>query len=325
MSRKAPPARRSDKARVRDELAGHYWREGITPGTSWTVEKLSRNIHRVTMLCDTPHGFEWHGLLSSDRHHDNAHTNQDLERKHLEELQRRKGGCLDCGDGFCAMQGRFDLRADRSALRPEYQAGDYLDALVREATRFYAPFADRFVMIGRGNHETAIQKRHETDLTERLCAGLSAAGPCPVYSGGYGGWVLFRLISKHGGSFSWKIRYFHGAGGGAVMTHGVLDTRRHASLYPDADMVITGHSHHHWVVPIARERIRQFLGQAEVVVDEQTHVRIGTYKDEHGDGYGGWSVEKGLPPKGLGAVWMRLFIAGTQKDYRLAAEVTRAT
>ena len=59
-------------------------------------------------------------------------------------------------------------------------------------------------------------------------------------------------------------------------------------------------------------------------MDEQLHVRIGTYKNEHGDGYGGWSVEKGLAPKGLGAVWMRLHIAGTQREYRLAAEVNRA-
>lgn len=309
--------------RILATLEGHHWRDGAN-GTKWTVEKLGRNIHRVTMLCDTPHGFEWHGLLASDRHHDNAHTDQDLERKHLDEIARRKGGVIDCGDLFCAMQGKFDLRADRSALRPEYQAGDYLDALVREATKFYAPYADRFVCIGRGNHETAITKRHETDLTERLCAGLSASSKCAVHSGGYGGWVLFRLITAKGGSFAFKVRYFHGSGGGAMMTHGVLDTRRHASMYPDADMVITGHSHHHWVVPIARERVRQFMGHAEVVVDEQLHVRIGTYKDEHGDGYGGWSVEKGLAPKGLGAVWMRLHIAGTQREYRLAAEVNRA-
>lgn len=322
MSTRKPPARRCDRERIREELAGHYWRDGITPGSKWTVEKLGRNIHRVTMLCDTPNRFEWWGLLSSDRHHDNAHTDQKLERKHLDEIVKRKGGVIDCGDLFCAMQGKWDQRADRSALRPEYQAGDYLDALVREAVKFYRDTP--FVCVGRGNHETAIGKRHETDLIERLCAGLSASGPCPVYSGGYGGWVLFRLVSQKGGSFSFRVRYFHGSGGGAMMTHGVLDTRRHASLYPDADMVITGHSHHHWVVPIARERIRQFLGQAEVVVDEQLHVRIGTYKDEHGDGYGGWAIEKGLPPKGLGAVWMRLHIAGTQGNYRLAAEVTRA-
>lgn len=318
---KDAPVRRCDKTRIREELKSHHWREGITPGTSWTVEKLSRNIHRVTMLCDTPHQFEWWGLLSSDRHHDNAHTDQAMERRHLDEIAQRKGGVIDCGDLFCAMQGKWDPRADRSAMREEYHAGDYLDALVREAVRFYKDVP--FVCIGRCNHETAIAKRHQTDLTERLCAGLST-GPCPVYSGGYGGWVLFRLVSKHGGTFSFKLRYFHGSGGGAMMTHGVLDTRRHASLYPDADMVVTGHSHHHWVVPIARERIRQFSGQAEVVVDEQLHVRIGTYKDEHGDGYGGWAIEKGLPPKGLGAVFMRLHIAGTQKEYRLAAEVQRA-
>lgn len=318
-------SRKCDKQRIADELKGHHWREGASPGSQWTVEKLGRNIHRVTMTCETPHGFVWNGLLSSDRHHDNAHTDQNLERKHLDEIVRRNGGVIDCGDLFCAMQGKWDLRADRSALREEYQSGDYLDSLVRAATEFYGPYSNRFVVIGRGNHETAIIKRHETDLTERLCAGLTAKTTIPVYSGGYGGWILFRLVSKHGGSFSFKIRYFHGSGGGAMMTHGVLDTRRHASLYPDADMVITGHSHHHWVVPIARERIRQFLGQAQVAIDEQIHVRIGTYKDEHSDGFGGWSVEKGLPPKGLGAVWLKLHIAGCQKDYRLAAEVTRAT
>jgi hypothetical protein len=222
------------------------------------------------------------------------------------------------------MQGRFDLRADRSALREEYQCGDYLDAVVREAVKFYSPWADRFVTIGRGNHEQSILKRHEVDYTERVCAGLSAAGPCPVYSGGYGGYVLFRLVSRHGGSFSFRCRYFHGSGGGAFMSHGVLTTRRDASIYPDADLLISGHSHHHWIVPLARERLRQFLGNAEIVLDEQIHCRLGTYKDEHGDAYGGWSVERGLPPKGLGAVWMRLHIAGTQKEYRLAAELTRA-
>lgn len=317
--------RRTTSQSLASALESNSWREGSSPGSKWTVEKLSRNIHRVTVICDTPHQFEWWALLSSDRHHDNAHSDWNLEKRHLDEITRRKGGIIDCGDLFCAMQGKFDLRADRSAMRPEYQSGDYLDSLVRESTRFYSPYADRFVVIGKGNHETAIIKRHETDLTERLCAGLSAANPAPVYSGGYGGYVLFRLVTRNGGSFSYKIRYFHGSGGGAIMTHGVLDTRRHASMYPDADMMITGHSHHHWVVPVARERIRQFNGRAEVVVDEQIHVRIGTYKDEHGDGYGGWSVEKGLPPKGKGAVWARLFIAGTQKDYRIAAEVTRAT
>ena len=65
--------------------------------------------------------------------------------------------------------------------------------------------------------------------------------------------------------------------------------------------------------------------EAEVVIDEQLHVRIGTYKDEHGDGFGGWSVERGMAPKSKGAVWMRLHIAGKQSEYRLAAEVTRAT
>ena len=41
--------------------------------------------------------------------------------------------------------------------------------------------------------------------------------------------------------------------------------------------------------------------------DIQYHVRTGTYKNDYGTGAGGWHVERGAPPKPMGAVWMRLY------------------
>ena len=53
-------------------------------------------------------GQEFWFLLSSDRHHDSIHCDQRFERSHLEELKDKGGLCIDDGDMFDAMQGKFD-------------------------------------------------------------------------------------------------------------------------------------------------------------------------------------------------------------------------
>lgn len=286
--------------------------------TPFEVKQNSRNVHTVRFELPKTQSSQWF-LLSSDRHHDNAHTNQSLEKKHLEQAKERGAGVIDVGDMHCAMQGKWDKRADRSACRPEYQQGEYLDELVRHASDFYAPYAEQFVLIGRGNHETSIIKRHETDLTGRTVERMSHMSGVKVHAGGYGGWI--RLIAKVADRKhrQLNLKYFHGSGGGGPVTRGVIQTNRMAVYLPDADLVVSGHTHDHWVVPIARERINR---AGEIGQDEQLHVRIGTYKDEYGDAFGGWHIERGGPPKPIGACWLRVWVAGG--DRVLRTEITRA-
>ena len=283
-----------------------------------TVEQLSRNVHTVTFDLTTIDEEQWF-LLSSDRHHDNAHTDWDLEAKHLKEAVKRRAGIIDIGDMHCAMQGKWDKRADRSSLREQYRQGEYLDSLVKFASEFYAPYAQNFVIVGRGNHETAIVKHHETDITERTCELMSHMSGHKVHAGGYGGWVILRA---HLGSKKMHVircKYFHGSGGGGPVTRGVIQTNRMSVFLPDADLVLTGHTHDNWVMPIARERINR---TGQIYMDDQTHVRCGTYKDEYGDGFGGWHIERGGPPKPLGAVWLRIWQEGHDKVVKYS--VTRA-
>lgn len=87
------------------------------------------------------------------------------------------------------------------------------------------------------------------------------------------------------------------------MSHGTLATRRMASWTPDADVLVSGHTHDQWLVTLSRERLG---ASGRVYLDEQHHVRTPSYKDEYVDGYDGWHVERGAPPKPLGAWWMRL-------------------
>lgn len=279
---------------------------------NWTLHESGRNVHTLRWNWKSVKEAEAWILLSSDRHHDNKHADQNLEIEHLKEAQKRGAAIIDIGDMHCAMQGKYDRRKSTLGLRDEYVCETYLDALVECAADFYSPYANNFAVIGQGNHETAILKHHETDLTERTCERMSAISGVRVCSGGYSGFV--RLCFQwHTQKFERILHYFHGSGGASPMSHGTLNVRRMASWLPDADIVATGHTHSTFYVPISRCRLKK---NGEIENDEQHHVNCGTYKDESGDRYGGWSVEKGMPPKPVGAVWLR--IVGYHKAQKYA-------
>jgi hypothetical protein len=285
---------------------------------NFTVTAKSRNIHVVNWAAPNPAKWEGWVLLRGDAHHDNPHSDHAMERKHLMECADRDGLWLDVGDLFCAMGGKWDPRgAKHGTTRPEHaMANDYTDSLVRHAADFYSPWADRCVVLGRGNHEQSILKRHETDLTERLAQSMRDRTGQAVTAGGYGGWVKFVLWSGKHSRCCFDLKYFHGSGGGGIMSFDTLRVRRQASYLPDADVIVCGHVHEAWHLAIGRERLRSQNGDYRVELDEQHHVRTGTYKDEYGDGYSGYHVEKGGPPKAIGAVWMRIRLGSTKgKDY----------
>jgi hypothetical protein len=117
------------------------------------VEHPDSNVHVVR--CDIKSQTSWDQwfLLRSDAHHDNPDCDREMEYKHLDQAMQRGAGILDAGDLFCAMQGKYDRRSDKSKVRPEHQCGDYLDALVRTAAEDYAPYAKNWILMGQGNHE----------------------------------------------------------------------------------------------------------------------------------------------------------------------------
>jgi hypothetical protein len=207
------------------------------------------------------------------------------------------------------MEGKFDPRRNKAGIREEHAlAADYLDSLVRHASDFYAPYSENFVVIGRGNHESAILKNCETDITERTCERMSQTSGHKVHAGGYGGWVRFH-VEINGERYTLSLKYFHGSGGAALMSFDTLKVRRNAAITPDADVIVQGHVHKQWFMPLSRERMVCDRHGCRIVSDIQYHVRTGTYKDEFGDGHSGWHIEQGRGPEVQGAVWMRLYLA----------------
>ena len=267
-------------------------------GEKWRVSRAEGNV--VHVQCDIK-GEQWeqHFLLRSDAHHDNPKSDRSLELKHLQEAVGYDAGVIDCGDLFCAMQGKYDKRSSKSDIRPEHQAGDYLDRLVRCAADVYEPFASSFVCIGDGNHETSIRDRMETDLNERLCATLSDRTGVHVHHSGYTGWVVFHFTQ--GTERSRKVLWYtHGYGGGGPVTQDTIQAQRQRA-YIRADIICSGHTHDQWaqfntVLGINHNGFPERL--------EVTNVKLGTYKDDYGDGKKSWPVQKGMPPKPLGQQWL---------------------
>jgi hypothetical protein len=264
------------------------------------IVEITRNVHSVREKFDSEHSEFWY-LLSSDGHWDNPDCDREMMRRHLAECRERNAVWFHFGDFFCAMQGKYDKRSDKSKIRPEHQNGKYLDSLVSTAAEWFEDFADVPKLFALGNHETAILKNHETNLIERIVERVNT-NDGKTYMGGYGGWIRFQFARCHEKQ-SINLKYFHGHGGGGPVTKGVIQSQRQAVFLPDADIVVSGHVHEQYTIPFVRERLKD---SGKIVLEEQWHVRTPTYKDEYKDGYGGWHIETGKPPKPLGAWWMKV-------------------
>lgn len=277
--------------------------------TSWKFIEHSRNVHEIRITL--PHvGDEQWVLLQSDVHWDNPHCDRKKFKSHLDLALKRNAPVIDVGDFFCAMQGKYDKRASKNEIRMEHCKGDYLDSLVNTAAEYLTPYKDILTVRALGNHETSIYKRHETDLCDRLAEKLRAAGGI-ARKGGFSGYVKIGLcqngISPHD---SKKLWYFHGAGGGGPVTRGVIQTNRQAVYVGDADFVVTGHTHDSFQLPIERIRLNM---RNEIEFVRQTHIKCPGYKDEFRDGYAGWHIERGGPPKPTGAWWLRFVFSASPK------------
>lgn len=267
----------------------------------------------LTVRMDIQEGWEQWFLLQSDEHWDNPHCDRVMHRRHHEQAKARNAGIFKFGDLFCAMQGKYDPRASKDSIRPEHQTVNYLDALVDTAADYFAPYAANIAIVAPGNHETAILKRLETNLTQRLCNKLG------VPAGGYSGFVRFLFSRGDGGRSSHSLYWHHGYGGGGPVTKGTIQTNRRGVWLPDPTFIVSGHIHEEWVLTQPRLRLAQ---NGKTYLDEQVHICLPTYKQEF-DMRGGYHVENGRPPKPLGGAWLRFFWDGNQRGY-VGYELTRA-
>ena len=242
-------------------------------------------------------------LLTSDNHFDGVACARKTMFSDFDKALERNSRIMIFGDLFDAMNGRFDPRRSMDKVRPEYRSENYYDKLVDDATQKLEKYAKNIILISDGNHELSVLKNANTHLIDRLVSNLNKINGANIAHGGYGGWVRIMHRGKNLDRFDGTVRmkYFHGSGGEAPVTRGAIQTSRQAVFLPDADVVVNGHSHNAYWIPITRERLS---GKGVHYFDTQHHVRIPGYNQSYGDGSTGWEVTRGGVPKPIGSIFM---------------------
>lgn len=269
---------------------------------NWTIEKTAEDAFKI-QWGNVGSGMEMYMLLTSDHHFDNAHCDLALLKNHLDMAKELNAPILFAGDTFCAMQGKWDKRADTSELRPEFHGGNYLDRLVDEAAKFYLPYKNQIAIVANGNHEDSILARHQTDLTERLVTRLRDKGGITM-RGGYLGFVSLSFAwpaTATGGkntARNFDLMWHHGYGGGGEVTRGMIDNNRTRSQF-NADIFFTGHIHRQ---NFDNNKIVSLDRSGKLSPKQQFFLRGSSYKD---DFKGQWQRSRGQAARPSGGYWLR--------------------
>ena len=263
------------------------------------ITRVSRNVHAV--YCEK----EIQLLLLSDLHWDNPKCDRVLLKNHLDEAVKRGAKIILNGDTFCMMQGKYDPRRSKKDIRPEHNKANYIDAVIQDAVEWFAPYKDHILVVGYGNHETAILKALETDPIQRFVDLFNTTHGAEIHAGGYGGVVDFKFqIGEVGNRRKWTLRYYHGTGGGGQVTKGVIQDQRLMASMEGYDCIWQGHVHelYHHINPVEVYDSHQ----KKIKIRDVHQIRTSSYKEEYEDGFAGFHIEKGRPPKPLGAMWLTL-------------------
>ena len=231
----------------------------------------------------------------SDVHFDSKKCDRVLLKKHLDLMVEQDAYCWFNGDFLDVMGCNRDPRSGKGDIRPEYDVKNYLDAVCEDAVKFLEPYKDRILFMSDGNHETNILMRQETNVLDRI------ARPLGVDRMGYGGFIKLSFVcgkDEDKNVFSQLIHFHHGFGGNAPRSKGVMRVDIDSANYPDADLIVRGHTHQKWAV----QRQQRRLSQGGKYYKKKTlHVQLGSYKDGYGLGLKGWEVEKEFSETVLGS------------------------
>lgn len=260
---------------------------------------LTTKINKNILITECSSEKKW--LMISDVHWDNPKCKRDVLKRHLDMALAEDMGIVINGDFLCLMQGKWDPRRNKKDIRPEHNVHNYLDAVIETAVDWWSPYAQNIAWIGYGNHETAIIKNTETDPLQRFVDLMNYKNKTSIYTGGYGGWWKLQMKYKNHSNHAFNVKYYHGSGGGGVITKGVIQNNRMSVMISGADCIWQGHVHELYHVIDSQESLEHNPRSGYSVKHRYVHhIRTAAYKEEYGDGDFGYHIEKGRPPKPIG-------------------------
>ena len=282
------------------------------------IKRISRNLHQISLEQK-----ECKIALLSDIHWDNPKCDREKLKRHLDYCKEQEMPIFINGDFFCLMQGKYDPRRSKKDVLPEHNKANYIDAVIEDAVNWWTPYAQLLTVIGYGNHETAIIKNLETDPLQRFVDLLNYTNKSNVQTGGYGGWLLLKCGLYQSVYLSKNLKYFHGSGGGGIVTKGAINLTRALEMYENMDVFVMGHIHENASRNDVREAMVYNSGKrVHEYKHKQIHLAItGAYKEEYQDGAFGWHVERGAPIKPIGGRILTLNAVMDREDGKKAYDL----
>lgn len=221
----------------------------VTNAIFWQ-EGSSLEFHQFYIDYSTQKEF-WY-FFCSDFHLEAPGTDLKLLKRELDNAQTQNARIFINGDVF-----NFLLPSDRkrySKSEDKTQRDDLLNVALQTATTFLQPYVDYIDIIGIGNHEKEVIRRHSVDLTAFLIETLnqSRSRSLPrIRHGGYTGFIRLSYTVGGGGGKTYDIFYNHGQGGSSEITKGLIDLNRYAG-HTDANLIWLGHKHTKWLGELDR-------------------------------------------------------------------------
>lgn len=265
-------------------------------------------MHRVLNQCSYTEKF--HYLIISDVHFDSQHCNRDLLFALLNKAKECGAMVLIHGDWFDIMGCYGDPRSKADEIRSDYLSKDfsYLDMVIEDSIEALRPYADNILLMSEGNHETNIKRRHDTNPLKHVTDALKEHNPNLIRSL-YSGWLTLSYSYYKGGPRNTSgstesncIHFHHGFGGSAKRSKGMLDVQTEITKYPEAQLLVRGHTHQKWYDPsTTRQRLNQ---RGYLFMEGVDYLQTGSFKDGHNYGEGGFEVEKNYNPTRLGGWWL---------------------
>jgi UDP-2,3-diacylglucosamine pyrophosphatase LpxH len=256
--------------------------------------------------------------LMSDLHIGSLHTDYKLIEKELKRAEAENALIAINGDVFDAILPGDRKRYRANNLHPRmFTAGDdMIGESIRWAYEILAPYADRILMIGDGNHDDSVARFHHIEPVKHLCILLAKESGKSINYGGYHGFIHLRMdVNGLGKKFGhYVIHYHHGAGGGAPVTKGAITFSRAQMWLEGVDAIWRGHTHNKQAGRDSKivYNTGKYKPENRVCQKDVLTVRTGAYMDtytgttpshllEHGrkDNYGALMDGSALPKGGM--------------------------
>lgn len=284
------------------------------------AEKIAKNVTRVVVPFKRSNEWEYRVLIAPDIHMESIKCNLPLFKKHSKQVAESGSGMILPGDLYDVMGGKYDPRSTKYELHPRFaNSTAYIDDCVEWVSQTLKDLniATNIHVIGEGNHETAIKSRLEVSLIDRTVALLKQGTTATVTNGSYAGWVQYVFEDPDNAKVRHQINinYHHGSGYKSAAAR-----MRRIAEHPDAHILVLGHWHDFFSEYKARYRLNQRGSEKR---DSVLILQCPGYKDDYGDGAGGWCIEKGHSPKKLGAWWIKFTFDRATKRIIYSPEVAQ--